>query len=366
MKYFQDFPDIIRLGTIERPCFNRGISPSQVRSADDLPLRLFLANLDPISFHDTGENWTARYADLSSAAGGVPETRVDVTYNKSSRLLGAAQYWHGVTGPWTHVRGDDWKELLLFAISGFPEQWSEKLRARFTGRYNIAAFVGNRRDWCAAFFPDGFFVSTLCIVPIDRLSEAYTFVRRLDGDPRLAAPVSAHLELSEGAVNYVEGRCPDVPSDPHLAFQRAWDQTGLRPSTRPVREARADSAALTVRRRYYSLVVESSFRDLEFVVERLHAAGFVGDASDTPEAAETRAVVLTPTLRDGREIRFYDTGNTRRVVYWTLPVGTVGNATGYHPNWPISEAQRLAREARSSVLGRVLYVQEPLSGSISG
>ena len=181
-------------------------------------------------------------------------------------------------------------------------------------------------------------------------------------------------------MNYIEGRCDDVRINPADTFVRAWEQTGLAPDSAPLWERPANRpAALTVRRRHYSLVVQCAFRDIERVVEHLHAHRLIDDASWAESAVlENHAVILPLALRDGRELRFFDAGMTRRVVIspWSLdrlpedlspadPLGLIGRieqlarAARADLGWNSGQHGRNARESGVHSLREVSLLARP-------
>jgi hypothetical protein len=319
-------PPIVPLGATRRPDAHTVCPPSAVRSPEDLPRRFFIGDLDFGSFSADNAGWRARYGST------VPGTFVEMSYRAETRQFVVDMSWRGNrVGP-SFLPGHDWNLLAQVLSVAFQAwNWDDVQGSRLEARFNIR-YVRSRSapdvqtdDGPPVLFgmPDGVLKVMAVPIAVDRLRQAANCVHAIDGDPNVAASMSAYAILGTSVVNYVEGLCPGLPSEPVALAHYAVSQLGT-PASLPVREGPASdgSYALTVRRSHYTLLVSCVFRDLERITGHFFEHGLVGPASSTtpperyPEAAEYAALVMPA----GAEMllgeqTWWDASHTRRVLY---------------------------------------------------
>ena len=84
-----DWTELIPLPTVSRPYRSSVGTPSDVRTADDLPSRWFLGDLDEASFRRDGDKWSAVYRDE------VVGTQLDVDFDGAAGRLSFEQLLRG-------------------------------------------------------------------------------------------------------------------------------------------------------------------------------------------------------------------------------------------------------------------------------
>jgi hypothetical protein len=308
----------IPVGATHRAPLGDCLPPPEVRTADDLPSRLLLGDLDRERFRADPSGWSVRYRDAD------PETYVDLRFDAKTRLLVFTQVWRGLAGPEVWARGEDWSEAARTACLRFPQIWDARAAWRLETRYNLRYLAGSVGRSRIVGLPDGDFREVVVPIPLRRLPQLALALATLEVDRTVAAVVTVFATLVQQQVDYVEGRCPELPTDPEALARRSREAVGLPCHELPGwQQTPGGPLTLSVRRWVYLAHVGCAFRDLLRVLGHLHHFGLVGDAEwdcdAHPRGLEWRALVLPAGLSaEGGRPQLFDEGPTRRVAYGRL------------------------------------------------
>jgi len=273
------FPKYLLLGRTSRPTVH-SVKASTVRTAADLPARLFMGDLEPATFVRNGHDWSAKYVDTT------PGTWSEVSYKDG--LLSVNQSFRGTIGPALYRTTKDDLTELLRAHTDHPREWDLATRARLQSQYNLTYL---EVPGCISGFPDGYLRTIVCPVPFWRLPDTLEVIPKLDQDTAIRAPVGAQLVFGVDGIAYWPSRCPDIPNDPLKVYWSAIQDAGFPPVNFQL-DAETNSFWLT--RVRYILVVGCAYRDLDRVVARLSEAAFIGtnmDGNAYLDKTEWQAVV---------------------------------------------------------------------------
>jgi hypothetical protein len=174
------------------------------------------------------------------------------------------------------------------------DQWLRILKKYLEERYPVTVAEIARDVPATCFLPDGWLLTLMIPVPLDRLGDVMQFHLDLPDDPLLGASQSGVITLHRQIVNYVEGRSPDGCGDALALISRHLRSCNTPLSAFPVREVAADgSAAWTVRRLAYQYRCTSFLRDVPRVMEKLHAAELLSPGPDMWSAVAPAELVAT-------------------------------------------------------------------------
>jgi hypothetical protein len=308
------FPKLIRLPDIERPPRVPVATLAEVKSAADLPDRLFLGDLDPASFTPQKKGWAATWRDADGHF-----TRLRHAGHLSGLELGFAG-----DEVVTLVSAERFAELAQSAQNIHPGAWLDRLGRQFAERYNLKTFPLREDDAVGADFPDGHLFTLVMPVPADRLLALFELHQRLQNDDAIRAGIDAYARLHFSAVNYIEGRNPPMLTHPAGLVLQHVNALGTPAAAMPTREEDDDGvAAWTLQRSHYLYIAHCHLRDLARFVAALAGAGFIGAANATregwPDAAEYGAALLPFGYEYvAKNAWWFDTGRRRRMVYPTL------------------------------------------------
>lgn len=312
--------DLLPVGVTTRARTIGYQAPDKVCSAADLPSRLYLGDLVQGSFRTCGNGWTARYRDAA------PDTGVDLEYRAStdSGSLIATLAWAGISD--LKIAARDWTTLARYMAFDFPRSWERAAKRTLETAFNLRLTERTEFAPLMSGFPDGPIQSLVFPVPSSRLRALTTVLAAIDADAEIAAPVSVFVTTADTQVDYIDGRCADVPNTPRALAAHSRRSTGLACDGKPAsRTIDGGVRALTLRRWVFVAHVVCSFRDLTRVVSTCGRHGFIGARDDAapgtvyPGGVEWSAVVL-PVGCGARDatIRFFDHQQTRRLTYTHL------------------------------------------------
>jgi hypothetical protein len=283
--------------------------PAEVRSAADLPDRLFVGDLVPESFEITPGGWRARYEDAE------PETWAELAFERGERpRLRVSATWRGLQGPFSQMPASGFGELARAALV-LPPAWLDALRARLAGVeaeipavHGETAFVGT--------FPDGWLMQVVVPVPARDLPRIGEFHRRIAEDPDRSTAVRAMLRPWWSFIEYAVGRSAVAEETPEAVAEQIADAWGL-----PVTEAPefvdhpGGPRVLRAIRRHFNLEVTTSFRDFERALRALVESGLVVPRRGE-DAPERRALAAqAPLLERCDRVEFYALDRSLRIVH---------------------------------------------------
>jgi hypothetical protein len=277
------FPTSINLPRIERHHRPSGKTLADVRDKFDLPGRLLFGDLVDDSFRTGETGWAVAYRD--GLGNGLDLKVAGGRFEAKPFFLGSESL---SVGPAGH-RG---AFLQLIGMGG--DQWLRILKKYLEERYPVTVAEIARDVPATCFLPDGWLLTLMIPVPLDRLGDVMQFHLDLPDDPLLGASQSGVITLHRQIVNYVEGRSPDGCGDALALISRHLRSCNTPLTAFPVREVAADgSAAWTVRRLAYQYRCTSFLRDVPRVMEKLHAAGLLSPEPDMWSAVAPFELALT-------------------------------------------------------------------------
>ncbi|MCS6787501.1 MAG: hypothetical protein NZ524_10770 [Thiobacillaceae bacterium] len=333
------FPRRILPAELQRPFRVPVALLSAVRSAQDLPTRLFLGDLVPERFRLEKRGWSAEWLDADGHrvrlrhAGGLSGLELAYRGSEVVSLTSAERF----------------DELATSVRDIHPGAWLDILRRHLEGRYNLRVLLPREDDAVVADFPDGHRLTLAAPVPADQLPQLLALHERLQADTTLRSPVQAYVRLAYSVVNYLEGRNPAMLAHPAGVVLHHVNALGTPAAEAPVREVDADGVvAWTLRRQHYLYLAHLYLRDAARFTERLAAAGFIGAqgaGEGYPAAAEFGALLMPYGYeRVARNLYWFDAQRRRRVVYPLLAEPEDAQAAGGRGGDPLQRA--LARQAQ--------------------
>jgi hypothetical protein len=319
--YYSKFdPEYLPVGTTNPKSSGGYQTPQAVRSAGDLPSRLYLGDIVLDSFSITDSGWAVRYQDAD------PDTFVELELKEAEGPLVARFVWQGIDGMTTFTSGKDWRGLLQQLSVHFPKSWAEELRRRINAAFNACLYSSAEAMPMMVGFPDGAFQTVAIPLSSDRLPELVELLDSIDKDLEIAAAVTISVLLTEARIEYLQGHCPDVPDNPEELAQHSRNAIGLPCIGLPQYQSLDDGRRfLVVDRHIYLAHVGCSFRDLERVLSHCRRYGFIGSTeladtpSDYPHGAEWSALVLPAGMEIlDQGIQYFDEESSRRIAYGRL------------------------------------------------
>ncbi len=308
------------VGVTHRPTAGIYKAPNKVQSATDLPVRLYLGSLIENTFHKSDEGWDVRYEDFDS------DTYVNLEYRQARDQLVARFTWKGIYGISVGCRANNWKALTLQWSMWFPEDWDEGAKQDIEAGFNAQYVAKPDKSPSMTGFPDGARRTLIFPLPSYRLNELTGLLDALDSDKTIAAVVSVAAVMTQNRVDYIQGRCEDVPDTPEELARQSRKLTGLPCHGLPEVSTVEDSQkVLTINRWIYLVHIGCTFRDLMRVMLHCQDQDLIGMAdlnctpSEYPHGMEWTAFVL-PGGFECMDIRpqYVDRARTRRIAYGQL------------------------------------------------
>jgi hypothetical protein len=306
-----DLPPVIWLGRWLPPEAPPWREIPEVASADDLPPRLFLGDLDRDTVSITPEGWSARYVDND------PSTHVQLRYTAADGQFRLESAWQGITGSFAFLRNPTWRRLVQLLFTGYVDTWETAMQSSLR-RYNVVYLPGTENTPIMAGLPDGDMRTIAVPVPVGALPVAASLVRAAERAD-LRTPGSACLFFGNSTVEYVDARWPPLPSA-YTASRDIFDVLHLPPARILARGSRPDGKRfLSVLRQHYTLVVQCPFRDVQRIIELMHGLGLVGTGEFPadprwPNGAAYSAIVA-PAGRALEGVSYDGLGGVLRVTY---------------------------------------------------
>jgi len=322
-EYFEGdkpLPKFIPLGSVYKEpnhIFNE--SPKDVRTASDVPNRLYLGDLELSSFTIDSKGWRAKYLDAA------PDTWTLLEYEAADENFQCKTCWRGKAG-WRTIAPPDegYKRIARAPKTSFPSEWDDLMTKRLSERY-LVAYQHQPKDgavMCA--FPDGFFMNIVIPIPVPRMRDGIRLLEEFRENTTIKTPVMLYYTLCGSTVLYCLDRCnPHVIDESTIAWH-VMETTGFIMLKGPQKHVTPEGLnILDVVRLHYALNIGCTFRELERVVEVLAKAGFVGLKEDVgkegfPFSAEFKAMIYhepnSPSVRNVG-VQVGDHGDTRRVQY---------------------------------------------------
>lgn len=337
------FPKLLPLPKVERPVQFPVDKFAEVKSAADLPSRLVLGDLVADSFKFEKKGWSAEWRDADGHkakfrfAGGLSSLELDFAGDELVTLVSAERF----------------AELDGTVQNLHPAGWMDKLGERLK-RYNLKVFPHREDDAVAGSFADGPLLTLALPVPADRLMALFELHKQMQQDAAIATNLDGYARLHFSVVNYLEGRNPPMLNHPVGLVLHQVNALGTPAGEMPVREEDEEGiAAWTLRRSHYLYIAHCPLRDAARLVERLAAAGFIGEANGRegyPNAAEFGAALMPFGYEYVvKNVYWFDAERRRRVFYPDFGDSADRNALGAHSGdiWIkslIRDAQKLSEQ----------------------
>ncbi|RDH81937.1 MAG: hypothetical protein DIZ78_15950 [endosymbiont of Escarpia spicata] len=312
--------DFLPVGTTYGQPLCQYKAPCEVRSATDLPSRLYLGTLSAKSFRITDSGWFVRYEDT------VPETHVELEFEASRGVLTARFVWRGIEGMITDTPGTDWKSLEQHMSFTFPDLWEDEAKQSIEAEFNARYITHPKNFPVITNFSAGAYKTLVFPVPSYRLHELVDCLDDIEADREIASVVSIYAVLTRAQIQYIRGDCHDVPGTPEALARFNRKIVGLASQGLPrVRPFKTFLRTLDLNRRIYLVHGSCSFRDLTRVIGHFHRQGFIGSPdghlvpSEYPGGIEWTAMIF-PACLEIQDIRlkFTDEQETRWVEYGRL------------------------------------------------
>lgn len=305
------FPKRLALPRIERPVQLPVAAFAEVKSAADLPSRLFLGDREEASFCVEKRGWSAEWRD---AAG--HRTR----FRYAGKLSSLALAFDGdeVVMLTQAERFDALLHTLQTLLLGV---WIRRLGETLEAEYNVRAFAPREEEGMVSDFPDGPLITLVLPVPADRLLALHDLHQALAADAAIRTPVRAYVRYGLSVVNYIEGRNHPMLTHPVGLVMHHVNALGAPAADLPRPEENAvGERAWTLQRSHYVYIAHVYLREVERFVERLAEAGFIArvgaGAEGYPYGPEFGAVLLPFGYEYlMRNAWWFDRAHTRRMFY---------------------------------------------------
>jgi hypothetical protein len=244
---------------------------AEVRYVEDLPSRLFVGDIVRETFIKSEDSWSVEYGDkagfwmtLQMKDGRV---QIEEYFQERSLMQGFAP------------KGGIGKEILSSIIRD-PHSHGAALKTFFGERYNLTYLPNQHREeiGITSYIPDGFMLSAVIPVPFTKAAfggiiRAFT---ELNGCPITLGPSSLRIGLV--AVNFIQGRCDNVPLNEIENMLWMLDR-GFLPAAVPKWEDAVGSRALTARCLSYILRATFPMYHASKIIKVLHSNGVVADSN---------------------------------------------------------------------------------------
>jgi hypothetical protein len=208
----------------------------------------------------------------------------------------------------------------------FPNDWDEGAKQAIEAGFNAQYIAQQKESLNMTGFPDGARRTLIFPLPSYRLNELTGLLDAIDSDKTIAAVVSVAAVMTQNSVDYIQGRCEDVPNTPEALARHSRKKVGLPCHGLPEVSTVEDfQKVLTINRWIYLVHVGCTFRDLLRVVSHCQDQGMIGMAdlnstpSEYPHGMEWTAFVL-PGSFECMDLRpqHIDQSRTRRIAYGQL------------------------------------------------
>jgi hypothetical protein len=302
-------PKIIQIGEKSAVGINVFAVPAEIQSVDQLPLRLFLGDLDVSSFNRTAKGWHVFYRDAD------PEVYCEVTFERPADTLVIRQSYSG--NDEIYIGNGSSFKAALQSYSQFPDRWHEVLKRRASGLGNVLVPTLPKEILTGAGFPDGAFYTIFVPIAVHRLLEACEALRAIQA--QCACSVSIAAILAESFVTYFEddgvmlGREPEEdvfgPCDAESLTLSLLEDTGFP----PLSVENEGRRWVKLHRQHYTLHIDCLFRDAHRILQSLSKAQLI---SNDRECLEFAALVMpTGAQEQLQKLAFSAPNKSRRVVY---------------------------------------------------
>lgn len=305
------FPKLLQMPAILRPVRVPVDTLAEVKSAADLPTRLFLGDLVPDSFKTVKKGWSAEWRDEAGHltrfrhAGGLSSLELAYAGDEVVTLVSATRF----ADLGTSVQGIH------------PGGWLAKLAERLEPMYNLRVFPHREDDAVGGDFPDGHLVSLVMPVPADRLMALFDLHKAMQNDASIRTPIDAYVRYAFSTVNYVEGRNHPMLAHPAGLVLHHVNALGTPAAEMPLREADQEGvAAWSLQRGHYLYVAHCRLREAARLVEQLAGAGFIGAVGTGKEGWPYGPEFGAALLPFGYEYAaanawWFDPAGSRRIYY---------------------------------------------------
>jgi hypothetical protein len=289
----------------------RDWDPSLVRSAEDIPQYLILGDLDPSTFEQSSEGWSARWQ------GAEEDTHFDVAYKAETGQWEIRQTWCGLDGGLSvyPARMPLDKMIGQALYMQFPRNWDAAAKSQLESAYQITVVEQPENAYTFCGIPDGAFRTIIFPVAVRNLRPVQQWVQDVVEQSPLTYPISIDAKLVLQALNYLEGKAPEWTAQEAVAFNQSVIETGLAPHGFPVKEVANDgSAAWTLRREIYFLFIGLPFAGLTDFLNRMATVnGPIRTTSDPDLRFELRPIVVPAAFDLQTEsVAFWDQAKTTR------------------------------------------------------
>jgi len=305
------FPKLLSLPRIDRPVHLPVATPAEVQGVADLPSRLLLGDLVEESFRFEKRGWSAEWRDAEGH-------RARFRYAGKLSSLELAFAGDEVV---TLTQAERFDDLGHTVQTVHPGAWLDKLGQRLEAGYNLRVFPHREEDAVAGGFPDGHRTTLVMPVPADRLLALFDLHKALAADASLRTPVDAYVRYGFSVVNYIEGRTPPMLAHPVGLVMHHVNALGTPAADMPAHETDGEGeTAWTLQRSHYLYVAHVHLREVERLVARLAAAGFIArvgeGAEGYPFGAEFGAALLPFGYEyAARNAWWFDRARSRRMFY---------------------------------------------------
>ncbi len=304
-------PKLLPLPAVQRPYTVPVDAMAEVKSAADLPSRLFLGDLVSDSFKPVKKGWVAEWRDVAGHltrfryAGGLSSLELSFAGDEAVSLVSALRF----------------AELGASVQGIHPGAWLAKLGEQLEATYNLRVFPHREDDAVAGDFPDGHLVSLVLPAPADRLMVLYELHKAMQNDAAIRTPIDAYLRYTFSSVNYIEGRNHPMLGLPVGLVLHHVNALGTPAAEMPLRELDEEGvAAWTLQRGHYLYVAHCRLREAARLIDSLAKAGFIGPAASGREGWPYGAEFGAALLPFGYEYAaanawWFDSGRNRRMFY---------------------------------------------------
>lgn len=288
-------------------------SPSQVRSAKDLPPYLILGAIDRESFTASSDGWSATWQGTEA------ETHFKLKFSKSESRYDIHQTWDGINGGFCICPGKiGLNNFILRALyMQFPNQWDSKAKKSLEAKYQLTYLEQpeNLATFCG--MPDGAFRTIAFPVAVRNIDVVSAWLSEISDESEVQYPFSAEARLLLQATNYLEGSAPPWTRNPTVVFEKSMNDTGLMPVRLPVRETAADgTTAWTLHREVYVIFITAPFAGLTDLLEKLCSS----NGPIRRRHSEDLSVELQPVIFPGgfevqaQSVSYWDSNHSTRTT----------------------------------------------------
>ncbi|MDR0588532.1 MAG: hypothetical protein LBG61_06145 [Burkholderiales bacterium] len=305
--------------TPERDLFSwRNFNPRQVKSPNDLPRYLIFGGLKPVDFEQTGSGWTARWRGNSAS--------FSMTYLHASDNYSFTQSWRGISGGEVTVPAKiPADQAIAAAFQSFyaepPTVWDRAARKTLEDNFQINIVDQPKGVQEVVELPDGISRTLAFPIAVFNLRPMWRWLKEQVRQD-CPYPVLAEARLVFQAINFVEGKTPSWTGRPVSLAKQSHVEMGLPPLAEPIREVADTTAAWTLRRLVYFMLVKVPFSGLTDFLERVESEnGPIRSTQAPPLRFDMRPLVFSSGLEQrARNLVIWDAHKTMRsFIQWALP-----------------------------------------------